>query len=171
MDDLSEKNFDFAVDVVCKIIEENLEGPLSNKTQTYIDCLENYQNKIKVEDFFNFFNYLKEVELPKINPLVAPALHNHLSYEEMWEDTIQNRDIRKLEECDNLLINLMGGYVNSSLMHFFTKIFKKTEVSNAVQLVIEKEVENYFFENKEEIFGEYEKFLKKEEEVTNAIYS
>ena len=172
MEKLSDENYEFTIDLVCEMIEKNSENYLFDLTQEYINCVENYQKKIKVDDFFAFFEYLKKSELPKINKFLGSTLHEQLNYKKKWKNQdYYQRDIRDIDQNEEILINILGGYVNSSLIYFFPKLFKKRETSEAAQLIIEKDVRNYFEKNKKEIYESYSKWLKKEKNSMEICYS
>lgn len=170
MNNLSPEKTYLMSEICSRIIENRESYETTMEVRNYIKSAEELQGKLKVDDFFLFFEHLKNFDLPRHNHEWGYTLHQNLSQSGEWNEPYSKRGIRNLKESDEMLINVIGSYANSSLVEFFPILFKKPEVGEAVQNVIEVEIRDYFEKYKKEIYEEYSKRLNKEREMMGKVY-
>jgi len=170
MNNILEEDLDFVVGMSLDVILDDVNINGSDKAKNFISSVEEYQGKLKVEDFFIFFDHIKKVDLKQMNKKYGEILHTYMNYYGKWKVPYYSRDIRNVKNYDEMLVNLIGSYANSFLVHFFSKLFKKVEVSEAVQTIIETEIREYYKENKEEIMKSYERYIKEMKEIHEMMY-
>jgi len=164
------KSSDMVFDVTFYILK-NWDFEVFEKAKKYAECTKEIQNRIRIEDYFNFMEYIKNVELKKLIPEIGYIAHSTISNLGEWKSGYLKRDIRDLDECEELITNAVGVIMNSCSIPVGLNFLKKPNLNESIQKINEAEAKEFVKKNKDEIFRYYSEYLKKEKEVTERIYS